>query len=100
MKEGFPRPEILTQGRGNTKMNLAKSLIQNSMNFARSINAIRAFYIHTYIHATYIIYIMYIIHIYILYIHLYYTWSHAMNLIGPKVWVTWPCIPTLFIAHA
>ncbi len=23
-----------------------------------------------------------------------------MNLIGPKVWVTWPRIPTLFIAHA
>ncbi len=32
--------------------------------------------------------------------YLYYTWSHAMNLIGPKVWVTWPRIPTLFIAHA
>ncbi len=29
MKEGFLRPEFLTQGRGNTKMNLAKSSIQN-----------------------------------------------------------------------
>ncbi len=40
MKEGFLRRHV--QGRGNTKMNLAKS-IMNSMNFARSINAIRAF---------------------------------------------------------
>ncbi len=36
----------------------------------------------------------------LLQVYLYYTWSHAMNLIGPKVWVTWPRIPTLFIAHA
>ena len=23
-------------------------------------------------------------------VYKHYTWSHAMNLIGPKVWVTWP----------
>ncbi len=30
MREGFLRPEVLTQGRGNTKMNLANYLIREA----------------------------------------------------------------------
>ncbi len=37
MKKGFLRPENSTQGKGNTKMNLAKSLIQKKYEL-RSLN--------------------------------------------------------------